>query len=88
MCHVVEAGYSKPLSKVSLCDQGEIVSTLLAFHLFLKVKGVMDQFREGLQVAGLLHFMTKYTDLLRPLFVDEKHLLTARKRFDIVLDMH
>ena len=79
MSSVVEAGYSKALNQVTLRDQGEIVSTLLAFHLFLKVKGVMDQFREGLQVAGLLHFISKYTDLLRPLFVDERRPLTSRK---------
>ncbi len=45
----------------------------------LKVKAVMDQFREGLEAAGLLPFMVKYTDLMRPLFVDESRCLTASK---------
>ena len=77
---LVEAGYSKSLSQLSLSDRDDIMSSLVSFHFFLKVKAVMDQFREGLETSGLLHFMTKYTDLLRPLFVDERRPLTASKQ--------
>ena len=80
MSRLVEAGYTKPLNQLLLSDRDEIVSILVSFHLLLKVKAVMDQFREGLELRGLLHFMTKYTDLLRPLFVDENRPLTARKQ--------
>lgn len=84
---LLEAGYSKSLRAVSLDDRNGIISTLLTFHLFLKVKAVMDQFREGLEVAGLLKFLTTYTDLMRPLFVDESSPLTASKPSSIV-EMH
>ncbi len=50
---LIEAGYSKSLRQRSLSDREEIVSTLLVFHLFLKVKAVMDQFRKGLDVAAV-----------------------------------
>ena len=76
---LIEAGYSKSLYALSLNDASGMGSTLLTFHLFLKVKAVMDQFKEGLEMAGLLPFMTKYADLMRPLFVDETCCLTASK---------
>ena len=84
LSRLVEAGYTKSLSQLSLSDRDEIVSTLVAFYLFLKVKAVMDQFRDGLEMAGLLKFMKKYTDQLRPLFVDESSPLTASKNETIL----
>ena len=58
-----------------------MVSTLLTFHLFIKVKAVMDQFKEGLEEAGVLHYMKKYYDLTTPLFVNETSRLTANKQY-------
>ena len=37
----------------------------------------MDQFQEGLAETGLLYYMKKYTDLMRPLFVNENPAITA-----------
>jgi len=74
-----EAGYAKPLSLVTLADKRGILGTVLTFHLFIKVKAVMDQFKEGLEMAGILQYMEKYTDIIRPLFVDENLPLTASK---------
>lgn len=76
---IIEAGFTKPVSSLSLSDKGEVVSTLLTFHLFIKVKAVMDQFGEGLERAGLLQYMKLYQDLMRPLFVNETPALTASK---------
>ena len=81
LTHLSEAGFTKPLSLVQLSDRREIVSTLLTFHLFIKVKAVMDQFKEGLEEAGLLHYMKKYHDLMTPLFVNETSRLTASKQY-------
>ena len=46
---------------------------------FVKVKAVMDQFRDGLEAVGVLKYMKKYYDLLTPLFVNETQLFTASK---------
>lgn len=73
---LVEAGYR---GHVSFSSRDEIVSTLIYIFLFLKVKAAMDQFRDGLETGGLLHYMTKYPDALRPLFVDESSPFTASK---------
>lgn len=42
----------------------------------MKVKAVMDQFKDGLAVGGVL-CSCRITDLLRQLFVDEKPPLTV-----------
>ena len=36
MSRLVEAGFSKPLSRLSLSDRGNIASSLVDFHMFLK----------------------------------------------------
>ena len=74
---ITEAGYMKPLSRLCLDDVSNLVSTLITYHLFIKVKAHMDQFREGVEHFGLDSYLSKCYSLLRPLFVDEKVGLTA-----------
>ena len=67
-----------------LCPQctsviSKIISTIV-FYLFIKPKAVMDQFKEGLETAGVLKYLQKYTDLLTALFVDKRDPLTAGKK--------
>ena len=64
LTYLMDVGFTKPLSLVHLSDKEEIVSTLITFHLFIKVKAVMDQFKKGLNEAGVLQYMTKYCDLI------------------------
>lgn len=76
---VMEAGYTKPLANVSLSEKGSLLSIVLTYHLFIKSKAMMDQFREGLEQSGVLSFLKKYEDQMRPLFVNERTALTAGK---------
>ena len=46
---ITEAGYMKPLSTLCLDDVSNLVSTLITYHLFIKVKAHMDQFCEGVE---------------------------------------
>ena len=80
LTYLMEIGFTKPLSLVHLSDKQEIVSNLITFHLFIKVKAVMDQFKKGLDEAGVLQYMTKYFDIMTPLFVNEEIPLTASKK--------
>ena len=79
-----DVGFTKPLSTVRLAHKDEIISTIVTFHLFIKVKAVMDQFKEGLGVAGLLQHIKKYYDLMTPLFVNERSSLTGSKRYMVL----
>ena len=76
---VMEAGYKKPLSKLSLEDKEDLVSVITTYHLFIKVKAHMDSFKEGLECFSVLKYISQYEYLLRPLFVDESTPLTACK---------
>eukprot|EP00731_Ephydatia_muelleri_P032653 Em0024g197a len=49
---LMECGYFAPLNSLDL--KPLILSTILDFHLMLKVKASMDQFLEGLQTLGVL----------------------------------
>ena len=79
LAHVAEVGYMKPLTSVSVIDKNDIIAAVTTFHLFIKVKAAMDQFQQGLELAGVLKYMKKYTDMMRPLFVDESQPFTASK---------
>ena len=76
---IAEAGYTKPLANVSICDKGTLLSTILTYHLFIKTKAMMDQFSNGLgqSESGLFEFMRRHEDQFRPLFVNERTQLTA-----------
>ena len=77
LSRLTEAGYSKPLHMISVSDKKGILASLCDFHLFMKVKAVMDQFKDGLALGGVLQLMKSNFDLLRPLFVDETPPLTV-----------
>ena len=81
---------------MKLSENGEIVSAIITYHLFLKVyiimqgimcsiiiilkvKALMDQFKDGLEAAGVLKYMKKHYHLLTPLFVCEMQPFTASK---------
>ena len=74
MTCLAEAGYFRALSMVSVNDKKDIAA-VTTFYIFIEVKAAMDQFQQGLEAAGVLSYMRKYTDLIRPMFVDESQFL-------------
>ena len=65
---VSEVGYTKPLNRLELSDKCGIISLLTTYHLFIKSKAAMDQFKEGLELFGVYQYIVKYPGLLRALF--------------------
>ena len=72
-----ETGYSKPITMLSIADIPEIRSTLVDYCCILKVKAAMDQFKEGLDIAGLGRYLREKPELIKPLFVNSQKALTA-----------
>ena len=72
---ITEAGYTRPLINVLISDKGMLLSLIVTYHLFIKSKAMMDQFREGLECAGVHNIL--YEDQMRSLFVNERTPLTA-----------
>ena len=52
-----ETGYRKAVCSLTLSDRPAIMSALLDYHLMIKVKAEMDQFKEGLQTLGYLEIL-------------------------------
>lgn len=82
---VFEAGFTKPLATTKISDKTNIISLLTTYHLFIKPKAAMDQYKEGLILFGLCRFIEDYPDLMRPLFVDERVCITASKCYGVIL---
>ena len=74
---VSEVGYTKPLNRLELSDKCGIISLLTTYHLFIKSKAAMEQFKEGLELFGVYQYIVKYPGLLRALFVNERLPLTS-----------
>ncbi|KAL5491583.1 hypothetical protein EMCRGX_G016897 [Ephydatia muelleri] len=67
---LMECGYFAPLNSLDL--KPLILSTILDFHLMLKVKASMDQFLEGLQTLGVLSEVKSQPLLFEPYFLYAK----------------
>ena len=75
---ITEAGYMKPLHQFEVSGKEDIIFLLTTYHhLFIKVKAMIDQINEGLEVFGIYDYIVRYSDLLRPLMVSERTSLTS-----------
>ena len=68
---LLETGYRKPLTSLTLNDREEIVGVLKLYHTLIKVKAEIDQFVEGLQCLGIHGYMKLYPELMEPVFVNK-----------------
>ena len=74
----METGYMKPFEALTTDDKDEIISILIDYHCLIKPKAAMDQFAEGLQCTGVLHYMKHHDGcVLRDLFRFRPSVLTA-----------
>ncbi|KAL5469173.1 hypothetical protein EMCRGX_G030387 [Ephydatia muelleri] len=67
--YLAECGYTQPISTLQWKMKDDIVSTLIDYHLILKVKACMDQFCEGLETLGVGSIVRKNPSVLRQFFV-------------------
>ena len=74
---VLATGYRKALARTSLANRHEIISSLVDYHCMTKMKAVMDQFKEGLAVLGVLKSIQENPHWWQPLFVTPDIPLTA-----------
>ena len=73
----MEAGYNKPICRVSLTDKADLVSLITTYHLFIKVKAHMDCSKEGLELSVCTNMF------LSSLCVDLNIPLTAIVNVDV-----
>lgn len=75
---ILEAGYNKPVSSMTLTSKNEVCKSLKMHHCLLKAMGELDQLKSGLATLGVSNAMATYPKLMIPLFVaGEAEPLTA-----------
>ena len=72
---ILETGYRKPLTRLTLSDKPALMTTL-KLHLLFRVKPELDQFRDGLKACGVLGLVQRYQQLMAPFFVHTEKDLT------------
>lgn len=74
---LMETGYMRPFASLTMDDKEEIISILIDYHCLIKPKAAMDQFAEGLQRTGVLHYIKHHHSILRDSFRYRPSTLTA-----------
>ena len=72
-----DTGFPKSINDVRVSDKRRLLSALIDYHLMVKVKAEMDQYREGLQTLGFLEVLKSNPGQWQSYFVAEKKNLTA-----------
>jgi len=52
------------LSSLKVRDREYLIALLLDYHCIIKPKAAIDQFIEGLQCSGIMHYVKCYPDVL------------------------
>ena len=74
---LIQTGYRKPISTLTMNNTKDLVSAMIDYHLMLKVKSMMYQFMEGLSEMGVLKKIQEQPLLWEPLFLCTDTLLTS-----------
>ena len=73
---ILETGYRKPLSILSVSDKAAVASTLKT-HVLARVKPELDQFADGLNSLGVLEAVKSHPQLMTPFFTHIPVVLRA-----------
>ena len=76
---LLETGYKTAILHLDISQRTSLLSVILDYHCFIKAKAANDQFLEGLQLTGVLDYVKKFPEIMKPLFCFNKSMLTAGK---------
>ncbi len=68
---LLEAGFSKPFTKITLEDKSNVCSVLINYHCMTKVKAAMDQYIDGLESLDVLESVRREPVKWRKKIVDD-----------------
>ena len=70
-------GFSKSIDELQLSDKPRVLFALIDYHLMVKVKAEMDQYKEGLETLGFMQTLKTNPDEWQSYFMAKKKDLTA-----------
>ena len=65
---VIECGFTKPITKIQLCDKAEIVQMVTLHKVVLASLAELSQFCDGLASLGVREAVKKHSDLFTSFF--------------------
>ncbi|XP_068751097.1 G2/M phase-specific E3 ubiquitin-protein ligase-like [Montipora capricornis] len=65
---LLDCGFPKPLALLQLAERDEIVECAIVHYTHYRIRGELDQLKEGLAKVGVLEAITRDPDLFKPLF--------------------
>ena len=85
---LLQTGYRKPIELLALADKNVVITALLDYHVMLKVKGAMDQYKAGLETLGLLDKIQNDPLHWEPVFTKPSRKLTPGINLIIIIMHH
>lgn len=76
-----QTGWKKPISTTTVTDKSDIITTMIRYHLLVKVKGPMDQFVDGMLALDLAQRVKQNPSLWEPLFTAKHEYITIGECF-------
>ena len=65
---LLDCGFPKPLALLQLAERDEVVECAIVHYTHHRIRGELDQLKEGLAKVGVLEAITRDPDLFKPLF--------------------
>eukprot|EP00731_Ephydatia_muelleri_P014848 Em0008g568a len=80
---LLQCGFSTPLSSLSITMRDTLVSVIVDYHCIVKCIAMMDQFRQGLNLLGVLDMVQMHPHIMKKFFVHHNRVLSC----DALIDM-
>ena len=62
---VIDAGFSKPITNLTLADRDEVIHIIALHHTILKCKAELDDLKNGLGALGVGDMLKYHPDILQ-----------------------
>ena len=66
---IINAGYSKPISHITISERQGLVNTIALHYTLLRNKAELDQLKAGLSELGVGEAMQSSPKLFEPMFI-------------------
>eukprot|EP00731_Ephydatia_muelleri_P030130 Em0021g653a len=80
---LLQCGFSTPLSSLSITMRDTLVSVIVDYHCIVKCIAMMDQFRQGLNLLGVLDMVQMHPHIMKKFFVHHNRVLSCDALIDV-----
>ena len=81
---LLQCGFSTPLSSLSITMRDTLVSVIVDYHCIVKCIAMMDQFRQGLNLLGVLDMVQMHPHIMKKFFVHHNRVLSCGNNISFI----